>query len=390
MRPITLFSLLFTLLLLQACASVPDRNPLPSDLAEEAQIPNIPHARRWGDVAWKYQDEWLAKPKAEIQQKYSGLVGVEHNYLSISGGGANGAYTAGVLVAWSELETRPDFAIVTGISTGALIAPFAFLGSDYDHLIKELYTQTSTEDIFLDRGIIEFLTGDSAVNPVPIRGLLVEYIDDDFLVALANEGRKGRKLLISTTNLDAMRPVVWDVTAIAVSDEPHALQLIRDILLASASIPVAFPPVMFEVEANGQLYDEMHVDGGVTSQVFFHPAGLRFDEGLEMLDVPGRPTLYVIRNSKVWSEWESVDRSLVPIASRTISSLIRTQGIGDLVQIYVVAKEDGIDMRYTSIPEDFNMESNEAFDMDYMQALFQRGYEDTKMGVVWRDPQVLE
>ena len=187
-----------------------------------------------------------------------------------------------------------------------------------------------------------------------------------------------------------MRPVVWDLTAIALSGDPHALQLIRDIMLASASIPVAFPSVMFEVEADGQRYDEMHVDGGVTSQVFFHPAGVRFKEALTKLEVPGTPKLYVIRNSKLRAQWQTVDRSLVPIAVRTIDSLIRTQGIGDLFQIYLVAKEDGIDVQFAGIPDDFDAPSTEAFDMNYMQALFQRGYEDALQGKVWKKPSFEE
>ncbi len=183
-----------------------------------------------------------------------------------------------------------------------------------------------------------------------------------------------------------MRPVVWDLSAITLSEEAHALQLIRDIMLASASIPVAFPPVMFEVEANGQRYDEMHVDGGVTSQVFFHPAGGRFAEALEKLQVPGTPTLYVIRNSKLDAQWQTVDRALIPIAVRTIDSLIRTQGIGDLYQIYLVAKNDGVDVHFAGIPDDFDAPSTEVFDMNYMRALYQRGYEDALQGRVWKKP----
>jgi predicted patatin/cPLA2 family phospholipase len=390
MRFFQKLSFLLVLVLLQACASIPERNPLPMELADEAEIPNIPLARRWGDVPAPYQEKWLATPNEILHQQFHGIVGVEHNYLSISGGGANGAYTAGVMVAWTELETRPQFTIVTGISTGALVAPFVFLGSDYDNLIKELYTETSTADIFFARGLIEFITGDSAVNPAPVRGRLAQVINEDFFADLTTEARKGRKLLISTTNIDAMRPVVWDLTAIALSGDPHALQLIRDIMLASASIPVAFPPVMFEVEADGQRYDEMHVDGGVTSQVFFHPAGVRFKEALTKLEVPGTPKLYVIRNSKLRAQWQTVDRSLVPIAVRTIDSLIRTQGIGDLFQIYLVAKEDGIDVQFAGIPDDFDAPSTEAFDMNYMQALFQRGYEDALQGKVWKKPSFEE
>ncbi len=386
MQLIHKLSLLLILVLVRACASIPERQPLPVEFADEAQIPNIPLARRWGDVPPPYQDDWLATPNEVLHEQFHGIVGVEHNYLSISGGGPNGAYTAGVMAAWTELETRPQFTIVTGISTGALIAPFIFLGPDYDDTVRELYTETSTQDIFIGRGLIEFLTGDSAVNPSPLRGTLARVIDDSFLEALTIEADKGRKLLISTTNLDAMRPVVWDITAIALSGEPHAMQLIRDIMLASASIPVAFPPVMIEVEANGQRYDEMHVDGGVTSQVFFHPAGVRFREALEKLEVKGTPTLYVIRNSKLEAPWKSVDRGLVPIGIRTIDSLIRTQGIGDLYQIYLVAKEDGINVHFADIPHDFDVPAEEAFDKNYMQALYQRGYEDALQGKVWVKP----
>ena len=390
MRSLQKLSFVLVALILNACASIPERNPLPEELANIAQIPNIPQARRWGDVPSANQNEWLATSPEALRARYGGIMGVEHNYLSISGGGSNGAYTAGVMLGWTQLETRPEFTIVTGVSTGALIAPFVFLGADYDALVKDLYTESSTSDIFAERGILEFLTGDSAVDPFPIEAKLAKVVNDEMLADLVRESRKGRSLLIATTNLDAMRPVVWNLSEIALSGDPGTLQLIRRIMLASASIPVAFPPVMFEVEANGQRYDEMHVDGGVTTQVFFHPAGLRFADAIKKLQVKGRPRLYVLRNAKVEAEWQQVERSLAPIGARTISSLIRTQGIGDLFKIHLIALEDGIDVKYADVPADFEVPSAEPFDKNYMRALFERGYQDALQGQVWRKPSFEE
>ena len=390
MRSLQKISFVLVALILNACASIPERNPLPEELADIAQIPNIPEARRWGDAPAANQEKWLATSTDELRLRYGGIMGVEHNYLSISGGGSNGAYTAGVMLGWTQLETRPEFTIVTGVSTGALIAPFVFLGADYDALVKDLYTESSTSDIFAERGILEFLTGDSAVDPFPIEAKLAKVINEKLLADLVRESRKGRSLLIATTNLDAMRPVVWNLSEIALSGDPGSLQLIRRIMLASASIPVAFPPMMFEVEANGQRYDEMHVDGGVTTQVFFHPAGLRFADVLKKLQVKGKPRLYVMRNAKIEAEWQQVDRGLVPIGARTINSLIRTQGIGDLFKIHLVALKDGIDVEYADVPADFDAPSAEPFDKNYMKALFKRGYQDALQGKVWRKPSFEE
>jgi predicted patatin/cPLA2 family phospholipase len=306
-----------------------------------------------------------------------------HYYLSISGGGANGAFGAGLLKGWSESGTRPEMSIVTGISTGALIAPFAFLGSDYDDELEQLYTKLSTKDLIEKRSLIGGLLSDALADTQPLRDLLRNKIDDQMIAAIAKEYNKGRRLLIGTTNLDAKRPVIWNIGAIAAVGTEESAQLIRDIMLASASIPGLFPPVRITVRVGQQEYDELHVDGGVTSQVFLYPAQLDLRDAKEKIGASGTHTVYVIRNSDLQPRWSEVKPKLGPVAFTSISTLIRTQGIGDLYRIYLGAKRDGIAYRVAYIPGDFDLEPDEDFDPKYMRALFDLGYEKARDGFGW-------
>lgn len=204
------------------------------------------------------------------------------------------------------------------------------------------------------------------------------------LAEIAEEHRKGRILLIGTTNLEAQRSVIWDIGAIAVSGSPGSLELVRKIILASAAIPGVFPPVDIEVIADGKRYHEMHVDGGVTRQVFLYPPGFSPSEVDKSLGRTLERRLYIIRNAKIAPEFKHVSDKLVPIAARSISTLIKTQGIGDLHQIHVIASRDGVDYNLAHIPSDFVMESRDAFDKEYMNALFQRGFEEARRGYVWQ------
>jgi hypothetical protein len=189
--------------------------------------------------------------------------------------------------------------------------------------------------------------------------------------------------LIGTTNLDAGRPVIWDVTRIAMSGAPNARQLIHDVIRASSAIPGAFPPVMFQVQVDGKRYDELHVDGGVTSQVFLGATGLDWRQIAERLRADGPPKLYVIRNARLAPQWEPVERRLGPIVSRSIASLIRDQGIGDMARIYLIADRDGMEFNLARVPADFGVEASELFDRNYMQALFERGFVAGKQGDIW-------
>ncbi len=365
------------------CASVPKRHPLPLSQVDRAVIAGIPHARSWGDELPEFADTWFAMEREEIQKAYSAWFGKHQAYLAISGGGAKGAFGAGLLVGWTDSGTRPEFQLVTGISTGALTAPFAFLGSDYDGLLEEVYTQYATKDLVNKRGFFNAMTSDAMYSTKKLEALIARYFDEEILEKLAVEAAKGRVLNIGTTNLDAGRPVIWRISAIAASDRPDRLELIRKIILASASIPAAFPPVAIEVESDGQPFDELHVDGGASAQVFLYPAAIDGARIAKLLDAPDTPEVFVIRNSWVDPENETVNRKLFPIVGRTVDSLIRTQGIGDLYRIYLLTQRDGLDFNLAYLPETFTDEPEEAFDPAWMRKLFDIGYEMGKAGYPW-------
>ncbi len=378
-----LFVFISIAFLLSSCGTVPIRKPLPKEFGETSQIPGIPEAKFWGDESPPFAETIAGQPRENLMQTFSGVFGREHNYLAISGGGAEGAFGAGLLVGWSASGTRPDFTMVTGISTGAILAPLAFLGPAYDDQIKEMYTTYSTKDLLIKRNILATLTGTSAADTKPLRKMLAKYINQEVMEAIATEYKKGRRLWIGTTNLDAQRAVIWNIGLISSSGQPGALELIHNIVLASASIPVAFPPVLIEVEADGKRYDEMHVDGGTASQVFLYPADLDWRVIAQKLEVKGSPRVYVIRNSYLKPEWETVKPKIKPIASTSISSLIRTQGIGDMYRIYLDCRRDGIDFNLAYIPEDFDLKPNEVFDPVFMGKLFDLGYQLAIKGYPW-------
>nr|WP_240901035.1 patatin-like phospholipase family protein [Thioalkalivibrio sp. XN8] len=310
-------------------------------------------------------------------------MGREHDYLVLSGGGGNGAFGAGLLSGWTAHGTRPEFQIVSGTSTGALIAPFAFLGPAYDPVLREIYTRYSTADLVEPRGLFELLRGDAALSTARLRALIAHYLDEEVIAAIAAEGARGRSLFVGTTNLDVGRPVVWDITRIAALGTPAARELIYDVILASTAIPGAFPPVMIEVEADGRRYEEMHVDGGVTSQLFLASFGIDWERVTAQLDVQGAPDLYVIRNARIQRDSEAVPRRLVPVLTRTVATLINAQGIGDLAKLYGTSTEYGFNYRVAWIPDSFEGKPAETFDREYMTRLFEFGYELARSDRQW-------
>ena len=370
--------------ILAGCSGVPERQAVPPEYTLKAGIPGVPEARFWGDEWPTFAAERFEQyTDADFRREFDGIYDKPHSYLAISGGGANGAYGAGLLVGWTATGERPEFSMVTGVSTGALTAPFAFLGPDYDDEMQEVYTSTTTNDIAVERNLFAAAFGDSVTDTAPLKKLIAKYIRDEMIDAIAREHKRGRRLFIGTVNLDAGRSVIWNIGAIAASDHPQKTALIRELLRASAAIPVAFPPIIIPVEAEGQQYDEMHVDGGTGSQVFVYPAAVDWKQITQKLKAHGKPQVYVIRNSFLDPDYNGIKRSVFPIASRTIDSLIRTQGIGDLYQIYALCKRDGNDFNLAYIPADFTDEPAEGFDPVYMRKLFDRGYQMALKGYRW-------
>ena len=371
-------------LLVAACGQLP-RNPAPAQDALNGTIPFFPEVRAWAGQPSSALEEDLAKSFVQESPHDfpAGLDGAVHYaHLVLSGGGANGAFGSGFLNGWTRTGTRPTFKIVTGVSTGALMAPFAFIGPPYDQALKEFYTTTSSRDIFVLRSTLgllwQALAGEALADTRPLQSMIVHHVDAELLRRVAEAHQRGRRLYIGTSNLDAPRFVVWNMGLIASSGRPEALDLFRRVMLASASIPVAFPPVFFEVELQpgGPRYDEMHVDGGVGARMFLNGGVFR---GSIMRDRGGhggigKEDIYVIHNGQLIPQPDPVDRSLSQIAVRVIDATGRAAALGDMFRIQSYAHQEGGTFRWITIPEDADMVGDEVFDPVQMQQLYDIGH----------------
>lgn len=384
---VSFFLLIGISVVLQGC-SIPGRLPaVPQDLTAQAEIPGMPGIRYLvgGDMTQMIED---AKQSFFAEQAYRAKTGQKGalppaNFLAISGGGDDGAFGAGLLCGWTDAGTRPEFKLVTGISTGALIAPFAFLGPKYDAKLREVYTNTAPKDILQERSLTAAIFDDALADNKPLWHLLQKHITAEMLRDVAEEHKKGRILLVASTNLDSRRAVIWNMTKIAASGHPQALDLFRKLMMTSAAIPGAFPPTMIDVEAGGKHYQEMHVDGGTVAQVFVYPPSLNVKKQSATIGIKRERNLYIIRNARLDPEWSEVERRSLTIAGKAIASLIRTQGIGDLYRIYSTAQRDGLDYNLAFIPPTFNAPHKEDFDTEYMRKLFKTGYDAAAKGYPW-------
>ena len=303
------------------------------------------------------------------------------NFQAVSGGGDNGAFGAGLILGWTESGTRPDFKIVTGVSTGALIAPFAFLGPDYDSGLRDVYTTIDPTRVYVKRGLTAALFDDAMASTAPLSQLIAHYADEKMFAAIAREYRKGRLLLIGTTHLDAQRPVIWNIGAIAASGHPEGLELFRKILRASAAIPGAFEPVMVDIEIDGQKYQEMHVDGGAIAQLFLYPPSI----SMASKGVSARERhAYIIRNARLDPDYGSSERRTISIAGRAINTMLAASGYNDVLRTYFVTQRDHVQYSLAYIGADFvSAPKTGEFDPVYMRALFAYGYRQAKEGRSW-------
>jgi hypothetical protein len=379
-------------LVLSGCASLERLPPEPPSAgpAAETRIAGCPQTEPCRFLVERDTTRFAEEVRASVARERAYLTQSGRsgplppvNILAVSGGGDHGAFGAGLLVGWTAAGTRPEFNMVTGISTGALIAPFAFLGPKYDGDLRAVYTTVSQKDIFKPRNKLEGLFGESLSDTSPLAHMLEKYVDQALLDAVAAEYAKGRLLLVGTSNLDTLEQVIWNMTAIAASHDPHALTLFRKVLLASASIPAAFPPVMIDVESGGAHYQEMHVDGGAEAQVFAYPPSVGLADELAAEGERPHETLYVIRNAQFDPEQANVKRSTLTIATRSVSSLIDNEGVGDLYQIYHLTQRDGVDFKLAYVPDSFDLPHPEQFDTGFMQALFKTGEDMARAGYPW-------
>ncbi|MDX2201488.1 MAG: patatin-like phospholipase family protein [Hyphomicrobiaceae bacterium] len=374
-------------LVLSGCAARVVRDPVPIQLVDQVGIPGMAHARFWGDevpaniVGFMREHMPGSARMASKVDPRAGQPLVE--YLALSGGAGDGAFGGGVLVGWTQRGDRPHFEVVTGVSAGALIAPFAFLGPAYDRQLKEMWTKYDTNMLVTPQVLAGLLGAEALTDNSGLRDLIAKYVDRRLLNRVADEYRKGRVLLIGTTNLDAQRPVIWNMGEIAANRHPYALELFRDVLLASTAVPGAFPPVHIKVANGDRVLEEMHVDGGPTRQVFLAPAHLSLRTFDALYAKPPQRRIYVIKNGKLTPEYEAVQANTLAISARSLFTLTKSQSIGDINRIYQTAQRDKAQFRLTSIPSSFDMQAKQAFDPEYMKALFDVGYELGRSGGAW-------
>jgi len=358
------------MLALAGCVSISSRLPaVPAALTEQAGIPGSAidaDIRYWGD-------ETAEMKAADLRDAGDGSI----DYLTLSGGGINGAYGAGYLVGWTARGDRPQFEVVTGISVGAMIAPMAFLGPRYDSRLQAIFA-----DLALQRSpaldfVSAVLGAPSIASNRPLINAIARLVDAQALDEIAVEHNKGRRLLIGTTNLDVERPVVWDIGAIAASAIPNKLRLVRQIILASAAVPGIYPPVLINVAAGGRGYDELHVDGGVTQNLVLLPGGF---DGL-----PGAASrnrhLYVIYNGTIAPTREPVQMTSASILGRSIPTLLKYRGRSDIAVLSAMVAKSGIDYSLTAIPPEFPNAENPFGSPQWLVALYNYGFESGKAGV---------
>ncbi len=298
-------------------------------------------------------------------------------WLVLSGGGDNGAYGAGVLNGWTKAGTRPAFGVVTGVSTGALIAPFAFAGPAFDGALKTAYTTITAADIFEVGN-----EGESLLDTWPMRKMIERFVTPEVLGAVARGHADGRRLYVLTTHVDLQRPVVWDMGAIASRGEA-GLKLFRQVLLASASIPGAFQPVHIDAEAGGKRFQEMHADGGVTGPFYIAP------EAMLLAGRGGLPTdkVHVIVNYGLKPDFQVTERTTITVLGRSMAAAIRAATRASIAASATFGRRTGIDIGFAHVDERFTQTTAKAFDQRYMQALFAFGEATGRDGSAFRrDP----
>lgn len=383
--------LLATAIMLSGCAATLPRNGIASaSLAETAEIPGMPGVRFWGDEVPK-------NPIAEVRRRTAHMPPIARDAktqdgrkvidtLALSGGGSDGAFGAGVLAGWTKRGDRPAFEVVTGVSAGAIIAPFAYLGPSEDEKLHTIWTQYKQDEVVTPEIFSGLFGGPALASTTPLQNLIAQYVDRRFLDRIAAQYKRGRILLVLTTNLDAQRPVVWNMGEIALNRSPAATELFRKVILASAAIPAAFPPVKIEVEADGKDYDELHVDGGTTREVFVSPvdAPLKAFDSL-FVNKPIR-RYFIIKNGKATPEQEVVKPTTLQIAGRSISTLIKSQNQGEVYHIYRVALDGGADFNFLAVPPSFKFETKEIYDPKYQSALYSEGVAEGRRGKWLKSP----
>ena len=359
------------LAVLGGCAGQQPRIPYTASEAAIAQPSGYEHIRVWLDETRDIPADFGPDVKG----------GHPSEYLALSGGGGNGAYGAGILNGWTQSGKRPTFDAVSGVSTGALMAPFAFLGPAYDPTLRDIYTGGEAETLVETPDVTRAAFGSSLFGGKRLLDLVSRYVDADIVAALAREHQAGRRLYVVTTNVDSKRGVVWNIGAIAASGRPDAIDLIRKVLAASASVPLAFAPQLINVTADGHDFQEMHADGNVTTAVFTLP--LKYLAGQKATRLSGG-AMYVVMNTVIEPEFSVVQRSTLPIVTSSLNTLTTQKAEEDLAAAYAYTRSNHVDFNLTSIDPAIDESGLKSFDTAYMRRLYDVGVQTGTSGDFWR------
>lgn len=369
---------LLVCLALAGCATAPRLDTPPASPAE-ASPPGFTSQIRADALDRDYLAEQLPRTARDIKA----MSDSSFDILALSGGGAGGAYGAGVLVGLTNSGKRPTYEIVTGVSTGALISPFAFLGPEWDGKLTEAYSGDATDKLLVSRGL-GILFGSSVFEGGPLVELVERFVTAELISAVAKESSTGRLLLVATTNLDREETIVWNMGAIAEEGGERALELFRDVLVASASVPGVFPPVMIDVEKGAEKFQEMHVDGGASTPFFIAP-----DTALILGNPPESlrdAHIYVIVNGPAASPARTTLNNPVDVASRSFTAVMNHMTRNALVQTEVFAKRGGMTFDFTMIPPEVAYAGPLAFDQLSMRETFDYGMRCATRGLAWVNP----
>lgn len=342
-----------------------------------ASVPGFGAVRVWGDAPARDVARAVLGPAARPTADH------DVNVLALSGGGAGGAFAAGLLDGWTQRGDRPVFDVVTGVSTGALIAPFAFLGPAYDGVLTKLYTGEGAGGVAEPANLVSIAAGDGLLDPAPLRRMVEAYATPEFLAAVAAEHRRGRRLLVVTTNLDAQRPVVWDMGAIAASGRADAPALFRDVLVASASVPAVFPPVMIRAAAGPRAIEEMHVDGVATAQIFVRPDVLVGAGRPLPADLRHRIHVWAVVNNTLPPEFALTAKGTLPIAYRSLATVMKAQTAATVTAASEAAHRLGIDFALAYIDRAVQYDPTTPFASGYMDRVYAIGDREAQDGTVW-------
>jgi predicted acylesterase/phospholipase RssA len=369
------------LIALQGCVNLSSRNSPP--LGYAAIVGDSPMSIRTLGADRRYSQQSSGDIARQIQARNPGE---PINILALSGGGAGGAFGAGAIVGLSRSGQRPEFAVVTGVSAGALIAPYAFLGPAWDHQLMEIYTSGSGEHVLQSRGL-GAVFGSSMYRGTPLKELVDRYATDALIESIAFEASKGRLLLVATTDVNTGEPVVWDLGAIAMHGGSEARALFRDVLVASASVPGLFPPIIIRVPDDGGQRNETHVDGGVTLPFFVVPSpadmpGDSIDQTADQAQARSA-RLYVLIDGQLGEQPRATRLRTSTIMSRSVSASLNRMMRTTLELTAAAAERRGIALDYSAIPVSYPYHGALDFSAGTVRPLFQYAYECARTGRLW-------